>query len=63
MIYLRAKFSSDNLLVAPIIGTESDEREVYLPEGEWEDFFTGERVESGRCKVCTEGIPACRKKR
>lgn len=47
----------DDLLVAPIIGTESDEREVYLPNGEWIDFFTGESVKSGRFIVCTEGIP------
>ena len=53
----------DDLLVAPIIGTESDEREVYLPAGEWENFFTGERVEAGRFKVCTEGIPVYRRKR
>ena len=52
----------DNLLVAPIIGTESDEREVYLPAGEWENFFTGESVEAGRFKVSTEGIPVYRKR-
>ena len=47
----------DDLLVAPIIGTESDEREVYLPAGQWVDFFTDQPVESGRFTVCTEGIP------
>ena len=52
----------ENLLVAPIIGTESDEREVYLPEGEWEDYFTGKPVQAGRFTVCTEGIPVYRKK-
>ncbi len=52
----------DDLLVAPVIGTESDEREVYLPAGEWEDFFTGEPVAAGRFTVCTEGIPVYRRK-
>lgn len=51
----------DNLLVAPIIGIESDEREVYLPAGKWEDFFTGDEVKAGRFTVCTEGIPVYRK--
>lgn len=51
----------EDLLVAPIIGTESDEREVYLPEGNWVDFFTGEPVKAGRFIVHTEGIPVYRK--
>lgn len=51
----------DDLLVAPIIGTESDEREVYLPAGQWVDFFTGQPVEAGRFTVCTTGIPVYRR--
>ena len=51
----------NDLLVAPIIGTESDEREVYLPAGEWVDYFTGEPVTAGKFTVCTEGIPVYRK--
>ena len=51
----------DDLLAAPIIGTESDEREVYLPNGNWVDFFTGEPVKAGRFVVCTEGIPVYKK--
>jgi len=51
----------DDLLVAPIIGTESDEREVYLPDGNWVDFFTGEPVQAGRFVVNTEGIPVYKK--
>lgn len=51
-----------DLLVAPVIGTESDEREVYLPAGEWADWFTGEPVPSGRFTVCTEGIPVYKKR-
>lgn len=51
----------DDLLVAPIIGTESDEREVYLPAGTWVDFYTGEAVAAGRFIVCTEKIPVYRR--
>jgi alpha-D-xyloside xylohydrolase len=32
-----------DLLVAPIIEPTATEREVYLPEGEWIDFWTNER--------------------
>ncbi len=51
----------DDLLVAPIIGTESDEREVYLPAGTWVDFYTGEAVAAGRFIACTEKIPVYRR--
>ncbi len=46
----------ENLLVAPIIG-ENDGRKVYLPAGEWVDFFTGEKQESGWFEVETTNIP------
>ncbi len=51
----------DDLLVAPIIGTESDSREVYLPAGKWADFYTGLPVPSGKFTVTTEKIPVYRK--
>ena len=51
-----------DLLVAPIIGTDSDEREVYLPAGEWVNWFTGEPVSPGRFTVRTEGIPVYQRK-
>lgn len=50
----------ENMLVAPVIGDESDEREVYLPKGEWVDFYTGERVSSGSFRVNTDKIPVYR---
>ncbi len=50
----------DNLIVAPII-VGSDEREVYLPEGEWRDFFTKAPVQSGRFTVKTDSIPVYEK--
>ncbi|MCR5041613.1 MAG: glycoside hydrolase [Clostridia bacterium] len=53
-------FCSD-LLVAPITGTQSDAREVYLPAGDWFDFYTGEPVPNGRFSVTTEKIPVYRK--
>ncbi|MBQ6420894.1 MAG: glycoside hydrolase [Clostridia bacterium] len=52
----------DSLLVAPITSFDTDEREVYLPRGEWEDYYTGEPVAPGRFTVVTENIPVYRKK-
>lgn len=50
-----------DLLVAPMTA-EEDEREVYLPvEAVWEDFFTGERVASGRFTYRGDGIPVYRR--
>ena len=51
----------DDLLVAPIAAGEGDTRDVYLPQGEWENFFTGEKVAPGWHKVTTEGIPVYKK--
>ena len=52
----------EDLLVAPIAANTGDEREVYLPVAdEWEDYFTGEKVQSGRIKVNTKGIPVYRR--
>lgn len=52
----------DDLLVAPIAAGQGNSRKVYLPEGVWEDFFTGESVVCGWHEVTTEGIPVYRKK-
>ena len=37
-----------NLLVAPITEKGAVERIVYLPKGQWQDFFTGEQFSGGR---------------
>ena len=50
----------DTLLVAPLTA-ESDERQVYLPRGEWVDFYTKEPVKSGWFTVNTKDIPVYEK--
>lgn len=50
----------DNLIVAPILAGHN-EREVYLPEGNWRDYFTKEPVKSGRFTVKTDSIPVYEK--
>lgn len=37
-----------DLLVAPVVEKGATRRRVYLPKGEWHDFWTGERVTGGR---------------
>jgi alpha-glucosidase len=52
-------FGAD-LLVAPVLRAEITEREVYLPAGDWYDFWTGERREGGRGfaqRVTMDAIP------
>ncbi len=37
-----------NLLVAPVVEKGAGTRRVYLPRGDWHDFWTGERIDGGR---------------
>lgn len=37
-----------SLLVAPVVQPGALERTLYLPAGEWEDFWSAERIEGGR---------------
>jgi alpha-glucosidase (family GH31 glycosyl hydrolase) len=37
-----------DLLVAPVVEQGATSRTVYLPSGDWWDFWTGERVKGGR---------------
>lgn len=38
----------DALLVAPLLQENQSTRSVYLPDGQWQDFFTGERYKGGQ---------------
>jgi len=52
-------FGSD-LLVAPVLREEAGDREVYLPAGDWYDYYRGWRFEGGRTHlvpVTMEAIP------
>lgn len=51
----------DSLLVAPIADTDPDERDVYLPCGEWRDYWTGEIYTKGTHHIATENIPVFEK--
>ena len=53
------------LLVAPVLYEGKTSRSVYLPDGEWEDYFTGERYGSGTHEVFAplDRIPVFRRLR
>lgn len=51
----------ENLLVAPMTEAHLNKRKVYLPAGEWVDYWTGESVSSGWFEVETEQIPVYRR--
>ncbi len=44
----------DNLMVAPVVAVES-KREIYLPEGGWIDFWSGQMFAGG--KTITRDVP------
>lgn len=48
-------FFGHDFLVAPVMNSE-DSRDVYLPEGKWVQFFTGERL-TGNQWIHLENIP------
>ncbi len=52
-------FGSD-LLIAPVLQEGAREREIYLPKGDWYDFWTGRRFVGGkpiRLPVTIDSIP------
>jgi len=58
-IYDQFLFGAD-LLVAPVLREEVAERSVYLPAGDWYDFWTGRRLAGGetiRVGVTIDSIP------
>jgi alpha-glucosidase len=53
-------FLGSDLLIAPVLREGVTEREVYLPAGEWYDFWTGKRYAGGRTinlAVSIESVP------
>lgn len=46
----------DHMIVCPMAPGEK-ERQVYLPQGDWYDYWTGEKVPAGTHTVSTANIP------
>ncbi len=51
----------DKLIVAPMTEEDNDTRMVYLPEGNWVDYWTKQPVSAGWFNVKTENIPVFEK--
>ena len=49
----------DALLVAPVLREGVSEREVYLPGGEWRDFYTGARLPGARTPATAQTRYRC----
>jgi alpha-glucosidase len=58
VLYDEFLFGAD-VLVAPVLREEQSSRDVYLPAGEWFDFWTGRPVPAGRFRlpVTLESLP------
>lgn len=48
-------YFGNDFLVAPVMNSEN-RRDIYLPEGKWVNFFTGERLE-GACWLKDVYVP------
>ena len=48
-------------MVAPFTENDGGKRRVYIPDGEWVDYRTGESIESGWHDVVADRIPVYRK--
>lgn len=49
----------DSLLVAPVVNPGQTKRMVYLPEGDWYDYFTKEKIEGGKYIIVDAPIDKC----
>lgn len=49
----------DNLLVAPVTEQGMTQKLVYLPKGEWYDYWTGEKLEGGEYKIRHAALDEC----
>lgn len=49
-------YFGDNILVAPVMNSENT-RDIYLPKGEWVDFFNGEHIVSEGTWIHKDNIP------
>ena len=51
----------DSLMVAPLTEGDNGKRRVYIPEGSWQDYRTGEAIECGWHDVEAKLIPVYKK--
>lgn len=49
----------DNLLVSPVVEQGANYKSVYLPNGTWYDYFTGEKISGGKRFLCSAPLDTC----
>lgn len=49
----------DSLLVAPVVNPGQTKKMVYLPAGDWYDYFTREKIEGGKYIIVDAPIDKC----
>lgn len=49
----------DNLMVAPVTEQGMTQKLVYFPEGEWYDYWTGEKLKGGEYKIRQAALDEC----
>lgn len=49
----------DCLMAAPVTEQGMTNKLVYFPEGEWYDYWTGEKITGGQYKICHAGLDEC----
>lgn len=53
-------FFGESMMICPVVNYKARSRKVYLPKGEWYDFWTNEKLKGGRyvtAKASLEQIP------
>jgi alpha-D-xyloside xylohydrolase len=45
-----------HMMAAPVLWEGMSEREVYFPDGEWRDYWTGELIRGGQTRVISCGL-------
>lgn len=51
--------AGEQILVAPVVEQGAQQKMVYLPEGVWYDYWTGERIEGGTYFIRKAPIDVC----
>ena len=49
----------ESLLAAPVVEQGATKKMVYLPEGDWYDYWSGEKLEGGRYVIRRAALDEC----
>lgn len=49
----------DNIMAAPVTEQGMTQKLVYFPEGEWYDYWSGEKMQGGGYRICHAALDEC----